>query len=53
MAEEEIILKLEIISFSFCQVNCIQHTCLSAINIIFQSLHAYNSRGIKDIAIWF
>ncbi len=42
MSEEQTMLKLKMYLVSFCQNNCIEHTYLSAINIIFQSLHAYN-----------
>ncbi len=42
MSEEQIMLKLEMYIVSFCQRNCIAHTCLSSINIFFQSLNAYN-----------
>ncbi len=35
MSEEQIMLKLEMYLVYFCQNNCIEHTCLRAINIIF------------------
>ncbi len=35
MSEEQIMLELEMYLVYFCQNNCIEHTCLSAINILF------------------
>ncbi len=52
MSEEQIMLKLEMYLIYFCLNNCIKHKCPSAV-LFFQSLHAYNSRGIKDITLRF